>query len=172
MTRLVGVFVGIVVILFTLRGAQAIVADNRATASTPLHGIWDVETVERNGKRVALTIDDDRLWRRLVFPFRGTKSSAILVWMSDAVTRYRSAIDADAAIIELDPIAGNTVSGSTRGRPSAAALVRQVFSFSQPDPDHLMLEGRAPDGTALLIRLRKFDPEAYLLISHRPQWRW
>ena len=170
--RITGIVMAVVVLAFTFSRAQHIVADNRDIPQTPLHGIWDVEAVARDGTPVALRIDDPLLWRRLVLPFKGLRASAIIVWMSDAVVRYTSTIDLDKSTIELTPIPGNVVTGSVRGLPPDNALAPQSFSFSAPDPDHLVLRRGNPDGTSVSISLKRFDPASYRLIQHRALWRW
>jgi hypothetical protein len=51
------------------RGRRRRVRDR--PAQTPLHGIWDVQEVTRDGVAVPLLITDRNLWRRLVLPWAG-----------------------------------------------------------------------------------------------------
>ncbi len=165
-------FVAAAVIAVAYADAKAIADDNRSIASQPLHGIWDVEQVSRNGTVLPLVIDDASLWRRIVFPFIGLKASAIVVWMSDAVSRHASSIDAAANTITLDPITNNVVAGSVRGTPNSAALGHQSFTYATPDSDHLVLRSTSGAPMDVVIRLRRFQPHDYHLMQDVPQWRW
>ena len=170
--RRLSAVVALVAIVFTFRGAQRTVDDNRAIRETPLHGIWDVEQVTRNGTPVPLLVTDSTLWRRLVFPFKGTQSAAIIVWMSDAVTRFTSTIDIAASRIDLSPIRGNAVAGSIRGLAGSDSGERQSFTFTLEDQNHLVLMKSASGGGFQVIRLRRFDPAEYRLLAHKVEWRW
>jgi hypothetical protein len=171
--RVIGVLCAGLILVWTFRSAQATVSANRAIARSPLHGIWDVETITRNGVAVPLVITDETMWRRLVFPWEGATAGAMIVWMSDAVTRCSSKIDLDAKRIELEPLPGvSTVAGSVFGVPGASARERQSFSFSNAGDDHLVLHKMTPAGDALVIRLRKFDSGTYQLIAHKHEWTW
>jgi len=171
--RLSGVVAAAVIIVLAFRFAQAVVEDNRTIQQTPLHGIWDVEEISRNGVSVPLLVTDDTLWRRLIFPWSGTRAGAIIVWMSEAVTRCSSSIDLEAKRIDLVPLRGDsTVAGSIFGVPGPNSRERQTFAFSTADDDHLVLRRTTAVGDALVIRLRRFSPATYPLISHKSEWRW
>lgn len=170
-TRLLGVFVACLLVWWTYRGAEG-VADRfaRLPAQTPLHGIWDVEEVVQAGVPVPLLITDRSLWRRLVLPWGGTEAGAMLVWMSDAVTRCRSRIDTQANTLVIEPVTDSTVVGSVRSVPQAPA--RMLYNFTVVSPDQLLLMSADADHPAVSIRLRRFDHSTYALVAHRRGWRW
>jgi hypothetical protein len=116
-------------------------------------------------------ITDGTLWRRLVLPWSGTNAGAIVVWMSDAVTRCDSSIDVDDKTIALGPFSPErTVPGSVRSAPQDLPPVK--FAFKLTGKDQLTLFGTSDGGEPLTIRLRLFEPSRYRLINHRPEWRW
>ena len=166
--RIVGVLFAAGIVVGALKADQSNVATNRAIPQTLLHGIWDVEAVSRNEASVPLLITDDELWRRVVFPSGG---SALVVSMSNAVTRCASKIDPEAKTIDLAPLGGNsTVAASIFGVPPP--MPHLSFSFSLPDGDHLLLRGTMPNGDSVMMRFRRFDHATYQLLSHKSEWFW
>ena len=169
--RVIGVLVAIGLTASAYRAMQRVVVDNQSIPQTPLHGIWDVEEITRAGIPVPLVITDASLWRRLVLPWSGTNAGAIVVWMSDAVTRCNSSIDVDAKTIALGPFsAERTVTGSVRSAPQD--LPPLEFTFELTGKDRLTLYGKTDGGEPLAIRLRLFESSRYPLIKHRPEWTW
>jgi hypothetical protein len=170
-TRVAGVLVACSLVWWTYRAAEGTAADfASAPARAPLHGIWDVEEVTRDGVAVPLLITDRGLWRRLVLPWEGTDGGAMLVWMSDAVTRCRSRIDTRAKTLTIEPMPESTVMGSVRPMPQAPS--RMFFKYTREPSDQLVLTGTDHDGRTVLIRLRRLDHSTYQLLAHRYGWQW
>jgi hypothetical protein len=120
---------------------------------------------------VPLVITDGTLWRLLVLPWSGTSAGAIVVWMSDAVTRCNSSIDVNTKTIVLGPFtAERTVAGSVRSAPPDLPPLQ--FTFELTGKDRLTLYGKTDGGEPLTIRLRLFESSSYPLIKHRPEWTW
>lgn len=169
--RVAGVLVGCSLVWWTYQAAERIAADFAAApAQTPLHGIWDVEEVTRDGVAVPLLITDRSLWKRLALPWAGTDAGAMLVWMSDAVTRCQSRIDPHAQTLAIEPTPESTVIGSVRPPPQAPA--RMVFRYTHEPNEGLLLRSTGQDGPIVLIRLRRFDHSTYQLLAPRYGWRW
>lgn len=171
LTRVAGVLVACSLIFWTYRSAERIAVNfASAPAQTPLHGIWDVEEVTRDGVAVPLLITDGSLWRRLVLPWAGTQGGAMLVWMSDAVTRCRSQIDTHAQTLTIEPTLESTVMGSVRPMPQRP--LRLLFKYELEGDDRLSLRSIAQEEPIVFIRLRRFDHSRYQLLAHKYAWRW
>jgi hypothetical protein len=169
--RVAGVLVACSLVWWTFREAEGTAADFAAApAQTPLHGIWDVEEVTRDGVVVPLVITDRSLWKRLALPWAGTDGGAMLVWMSDAVTRCNSRIDPHAQTLAIEPTPESTVIGSVRPPPEAPA--RMVFRYTHEPNEGLLLSSTGQDGPTVLIRLRRFDHSTYLLLAPKYGWQW
>ena len=75
--------------------------------------------------------------------------------MDDAVHIYNTEYDA----------AKNTVTIS--GDPDKTK--KNVFTYSRPDPDHLILQGKLFNDT-LELRLKRIDPSKFLLVNRGFHW--
>jgi hypothetical protein len=169
--QIAGVIVGCLLVAWTYRTASRIsVHFAQAPTHTPLHGIWDVEAVSRDGVDQPLLITERSLWRRLVLPWGGTDAGAMLVWMSDAVTRGRSRIDTRARTLTIEPAAESTVPGSVRPPPQAPP--RMFFTYTIEPGGGLLLKSADQSGPLVLIRLKRFDHSKYPLLAHQRGWRW
>jgi hypothetical protein len=170
-TRVAGILIACSLVWWTYRTAEGVVAEfATAPAQTPLHGIWDVQEVTRDGVAVPLLITDRNLWRRLVLPWAGPDGGAMLVWMSDAVTRCRSRIDTQATTLTIEPMLESTVMGSVRPMPQPPA--RMFFKYTLEHGDGLLLTSTDPQAPRVLIRLRRFDHSTYRLLTQKYGWRW
>lgn len=114
----------------------------------PLYGLYDVEGFSRNGQEVAPLLTDQTRWKRVILQ---TPTNASVRMMNDSARAF--AADYDTLNHRLTLIA------------QTPDKKKSVFQYSQPDPNHVTLEG---DG--LTLRLRKVDTSKYLLMSRGFNW--
>jgi hypothetical protein len=109
-----------------------------------LYGVWNVEQFTADGSdRPALVTEPDR-WRRFIVDYPGTAG----VQLTNASrVRYR---------IQINPAAGTI----TLRKPDLSEWKAEL-TYSQPDADHLNIEGNL-DGRALVIKLQKENLDEFL----------
>ena len=128
----------------------------------PLYGIFDVDSVVRNGVVAPPLLTDSTRWRRVVFE---RSRYATVTLMSDSMLRYRSAIDTSGGAVQLS--AGRQFSGlRVAGRGDTLRL-----KYARPSQDHIVLKGTA-GGDSLAIWLRYRPPSSYRLLNARHRWAW
>jgi hypothetical protein len=110
----------------------------------PLYGVWNVEQFTADGsERPALVTEADR-WRRFIVDYPGTAG----VQLTNASRiRYR---------IQINPAAGTI----TFRKPDFSDWKAEL-SYSQPDADHLVIEGHL-DGRSLVIKMHKENLDEFL----------
>jgi len=122
------------------------------------HGVWEIESMQRDGSDVPLLVTDRSLWRRIVFP--GDDTSAFVTTMSDTETPYGVKVDTDKATVSLTP------------RPIAAARARRsIWTFTFAGPERLELREAAPDA-ATTIHFRRVNTMEWPITAHEHGWRW
>ncbi len=118
----------------------------------PLYGIWDVESLTKNGVDQPPLLSDSTRLRRVVF---GELSRATLRLMSDSVERYTMKVDS----------AKHEVSLTGRFDPKQA----RTLSYTKPDANHLVLAGRFGEDS-VVMQLRRVDEKRFLLTSRGYHW--
>jgi hypothetical protein len=118
----------------------------------PVHGIWDVESLTKNGVDQPLLLSDSLLLKRVVF---GEFNRALFRSMSDSVERY--AVKADSTKPELTL--------TNRFNPKQG----RTMTYTKPDAEHLVLAGKV-GADSLVVRLRRFDPNRLNLVSRKFNW--
>jgi hypothetical protein len=122
----------------------------------PLYGIYEVESFRRNGEEAPPLTTDEKRWRAVAF----RRGGGLLVrQMNDSTQRFRIELDAAKKTLALSP-------ASPPGTPPGP---KSVFTYSEPDPEHLVLEGTFQDA-ALSVRLRKKDTSTFLLVNRGFRW--
>jgi hypothetical protein len=113
----------------------------------PLYGLYDVEQFTRNGRDAPpLATDADR-WKKVIFDNFSTASFRM---MDDSSTHFGA----------IYGPARNSVTLSPGG---------YQFTYSRPDPDHVLLEGSA-GSDRLSVRLRRVDTSKFRLLSRGFHW--
>ena len=118
----------------------------------PLHGIWNVEEFEVDGQVRPPLVTDVQRWRRVIFDY--PKVIAIQ-HMTDARRHY---------VLDLDPAARTMAMSKRDGTTWKAA-----FSYTQPEPDVLALEGTL-DGRKIKARARRVGAQDFLLTGRGFRW--
>lgn len=120
----------------------------------PLYGIWDIERMEIDGvERAPLVTDYDR-WRRMVIQ----SSTAISFQrMNDTFQSIAVRVDAEA----------KTITFTRGGGPQASEI--GTFTFEQPTPDRLIVQGTL-DGRAMRLETRRFPHEQLQMLNNRFRW--
>jgi hypothetical protein len=118
----------------------------------PVYGIWDVESLTKNGVEQPPLLSDSTRLKRIIF---GGLSRATFRLMSDSVERYTMKVDSAKHELVLtgrfDPKAGRTL------------------SYTKPDANHLVLSGKVgPD--SIVARLRRLDENRFLLMNRGYHW--
>jgi hypothetical protein len=114
----------------------------------PLYGAWDVETFTRDGVDVPPSTTETGRWKRLIAEYPMT---AALQCMDDRRIWLRTQFDAP------------------HGRVTIGADAKSVFSYSQPDSNHLVLQGTWMN-QRVVIRLKKVDTSKLLLTNRGFHW--
>ena len=139
-----GIFVAYVVLL----NFGSNVTRYRTSTNGPLpalYGIYDVQSLVKNGVQVPLVVTDASLWRRIVFS-RFDRMS--IRTMSDSVSRYTVKIR----------------SGAFTATPRFDSTQTLAFTFQKPSADRLVLTGRV-GSDSVVATLNRVDESKYLLNS-------
>jgi uncharacterized membrane protein YphA (DoxX/SURF4 family) len=116
----------------------------------PIYGVWDVDELSRNGRVVPWSGDLAR-WRRLIVSSPGEVAVRLA---SGARQSFAAAYGQ-----RLVTLSSRDGSGSAGKQAPSASL-----AWSQPDPDHLVLQGTM-SGEALTVKLRRVDESRLLLVT-------
>ena len=118
----------------------------------PLYGIYEVEEFNRNGQTVPPLATDSTRWKTAVFE----DSSKVLLKLMDDDLRYHRA-QYDPASMKVTIFTGHN------------DQTKNVLTYSQPDRDHVVLQGQS-ENDALLIRLKRIDESKLPLLSDKFKW--
>jgi hypothetical protein len=118
---------------------------------SPLYGIWNIEKMTIDGHERSPLVTDYGRWRRVLFQ---TPAGMTFQRMDDTFLGYTVKIDMAAKTIAV-----------TAG-PNAPAA---TFTFQQPDPARLILEGSL-DGRKIRMETRLFDRTNFLLVNRGFTW--
>jgi uncharacterized membrane protein YphA (DoxX/SURF4 family) len=118
----------------------------------PVYGIWDVESLTKNGVDQPPLLSDSTRIRRVIF---GGLSRATFRLMSDSVERYLMKVDSVKHELAL----------TGRFDPKDA----RVLSYTKVDPNHLVLTGKL-GADSLVMRLRRYDENRFLLMNRGFHW--
>ncbi len=118
----------------------------------PVYGIWDVESLTRNGVDQPPLLSDSTRLKRIVF---GGLSRATFRLMSDSVERYTMKVDSTKRELAL----------SGRFDPK----LTRTLSYARPDSNHLILTGKI-GSDSLVMRLRRLDENRFLLMNRGYHW--
>ena len=147
------VFVGFTVfnnIRFGLQYYRTLIGPN--APKPPVYGIWDVESMSKNGVPQTPLLSDSLQIRRVIF---GGLSRATFRTMSDSVERFSMKVDSVKHELTLtgrfDPKLGH------------------VLTYTRPDSDHLELSGKL-GSDSLVMRLRRLDENRFLLMNRGFHW--
>lgn len=117
-----------------------------------VYGIWDVESLTKNGVDQPPLLSDSTRLRRVVF---GELGRAILRSMSDSVERYAVKVDSVKHEVAL----------TGRFDPKNA----RTLSYTKPDANHLVLSGKL-GADSVVMRLRRYDQNRFLLMNRGYHW--
>ena len=117
-----------------------------------VYGIWDVESLTKNGVDQPPLLSDSTRLKRVVF---GELSRAIFRSMSDSVERYGVKVDSLKHEVTL----------TGRFDPK---LIR-TLSYAKFDANHLVLTGKL-GADSIVARLRRVDPNRFLLMNRGYNW--
>lgn len=119
----------------------------------PLYGIWTVSEFTQDGVPVPPLITDETRWQRVVFDISGMSYQK----MDGTLVPAIAAVDADAHRI--------SVSAPSVAQPTQIA----DFTFEQPVPDRLTLDGQL-NGRPVAITLQQVDLNSYPLRGRGFTW--
>ena len=118
-----------------------------------LYGIWNIEqmTVDEVTQPPLLN-DYDRRWRRVIFD----EPAAITFQRTDdSFARYNGSFDTSKKTFDI--------------RKTGSRLWRAQFTYEQPAPDRLRLDGTM-DGHRLELHLRQVNPDTVRLLNSHFRW--
>jgi hypothetical protein len=122
-------------------------------AQTPLHGLWEVDEFEMDGKSLPPLLTDEVRWRRMVFEIPGM---VVVHPMSGSrkFERYYS-LKLEKNVLRLT-------------KPDDPKW-KSALSFKQPGPGLLTVEGSL-DGHKLRAKLHRVDDSKFLLTNRGFHW--
>jgi hypothetical protein len=123
----------------------------RLQPKSPIAGIFELETMAKNGVLQQPLMTDPTLWRRLATNGR----NATIRYATDSLARYRIRIDSVKQTVTFT-VAAETASQFT-------------LSFVKPDSAHLALRGRI-GSDSVDLRLRRRDERSFFLVSRGFHW--
>jgi hypothetical protein len=118
---------------------------------SPLYGIWTIDTMTIDGHTRSPLVTDYGRWRRVLFQAPTTMT---FQRMDDTFLGYGAKVDLHAKTIAMT------------AAPNAPA---STFTFQQPDPEHMTLDGSL-DGHKIHMETRLFDRSRFLLVSRGFNW--
>jgi hypothetical protein len=121
---------------------------------SPLYGIWDVQDFSMDGQSRAPLLTDTQRWRRLIFDF--PQYVSIQDMDEDTSHLYSAKIDMNAKTVALTSFTDKNW--------------KAAFSFAQPAPSQLVLDGSTTDGHKIHAQLELFDRSKFLLVSRGFHW--
>ncbi len=129
---------------------------------TPVYGIFEVERFTRNGEEVPPAATDGSRWRKIVLQ---TPTGVVVQLMTDEGLFYPAKYNVSShtlALLGERPYRKGSVGALDKSKTG-------TFIYSQPDKDHLVLDGNL--GTDLLsIRLSRMDLTEFPLLNERYSW--
>jgi hypothetical protein len=146
------VFAAYVIVVFVMSSRQSWTSYGGGAPKPALYGIWDVTKLSIDGvERAPLVTDYDR-WRRLVIQ---TPTFVSFQRMDQTFLSYPAKTDLGQGTIALS-------------KPADPSWKSQ-FTFQQPDPDHLTIDGTL-DGRRIRMNLQRFDHAKMLLLTRGFNW--
>jgi hypothetical protein len=127
---------------------------------SPLYGIWTIEKMTIDGQERSPLVTDYGRWRRVLFP---SPTTVTFQRMDDTFVGYPAKIDMAAKTIAVTAVPNIPNTAPATKGPAA------TFTFQQPDPEHLVLEGSL-DGRKLRMEARLFDRNNFLLVTRGFNW--
>jgi hypothetical protein len=127
---------------------------------SPLYGIWNIERMTIDGQERSPLVTDYGRWRRVLFQ---TPTGITFQRMDDTFVGYPAKIDVAAKTIAV------TTVPNVPNAPAATNGPTTTFTFEQPDPEHLILEGSL-NGRKLRMETRLFDRNNFLLVTRGFNW--
>jgi hypothetical protein len=118
----------------------------------PVFGIWDVESLTKNGIDQPPLLSDSTRLKRVVF---SELSRGQFRFMSDSVERFLVKVDSVKHEIALT------------GRFDPKQALR--LTYAKPDTNHLVLAGRL-GADSVVVKLRRVDEKRFLLTSRGYHW--
>jgi hypothetical protein len=118
----------------------------------PLYGIWNVEKMTVDGVERSPLLTDYGRWRRLVIQ---SAPSVLFGRMDDTYAGFANKTDVTAKTLTLT-------------KPQDKGW-KTVFSYRQPDADHLVLDGTM-DGHRIGLSTRLLDRNSFLLVNRGFHW--
>lgn len=117
-----------------------------------LYGIWNVESFEQDGVVQPLVINDEKLWRRMIFT---NLFSVSVQLMSEKKIYYMQQIDQWKKTLMLKKYDDQNW--------------QTVFTYTQPADDKIVFDGDM-DGHHINIKLTRMDSSKFLLKSRGFHW--
>jgi uncharacterized membrane protein YphA (DoxX/SURF4 family) len=127
-----------------------------AAPKSALYGIYEVESFTQNGETLPLLAGDAITWRNMMI---GTRSRLAVQFMNGTAKRYRVKEDAEKKTLSL----------SATSYPGEQDSETAELTWSQPDPEHLSVEGSFRNAT-IQVRFKKIDESKFLLVSRGFNW--
>lgn len=119
----------------------------------PLYGIYDVETFTQNGQERPPLLTDASRWKKILIQ---TPGNFAIRTMSDTPQVFGTEY--------------NEAEGKVGLFPPGDKSKKSEFSYSQPDPEHVVMSGSLPNMGSLVVKLRRVDLSKFLLMNRGFRW--
>ncbi|WP_227833986.1 DoxX family protein [Nocardia macrotermitis] len=130
----------------------------------PLYGIWSVTDFTRDGHPLPPLLTDENRWQRIVFDAPGTMTYQR---MDGRLRDATLMLDPRTHHITLTSGGQHLIEGE--GQPDTPSKPLAEFTFQQPTPDRLTLDGTL-EGHPVTITLAHVDPDTFRLRSSGFHW--
>jgi uncharacterized membrane protein YphA (DoxX/SURF4 family) len=121
-----------------------------------LYGVYEVESFTRDGQGIPLLAGDATAWRYMMV---GTRGRLGVRFMNDTAQRFSMEDEPEKKAFTLSPTSF----------PGEKSSEKFTLTWSQPDPEHLVVEGSF-QSAAIQVRLKKIDESKFLLVNRGFNW--
>ena len=120
----------------------------------PLYGIYDVETFTQAGQERPPLLTDASRWKKVLVQ---SPTNFAIRTMNDAAQGFGSEYDEAQHTLAVFPFGDKSK--------------KSQFTYTQPDADHVILEGALPGGgPPLVVKLKRVDLSKFLLTNRGFRW--
>ncbi|MGB7553470.1 MAG: DoxX family protein [Candidatus Korobacteraceae bacterium] len=140
--------IGAVALVYCLSDAHMNAIKNNAQLPPPIRGIWSVDEFTVGGVSLPPLLTDKERWQRVIFDAPDVFHFQL---MNSEIVNYNLQLNPDTRTLTLASVA----------EPERK---RASFTYEDPDPDHLILDGDFK-GRHFKMSLHRTDLEQFLLLN-------
>jgi hypothetical protein len=168
---------GLLVIAFmimkTVEGIQAYYEWGDGAPPPPLYGLYTVEEHTINGQAQPPLLTNSTRWRQVivdkVYPKGDVMGTFSVRNMNDEPIWYQYKLDSQARTISLIGPRRRRTRVPVSTQPAASQPATNELKYSEPDPDHLVIEGKLGD-VDVVLKLARQPLDKFLLVNRGFHW--